>query len=133
MVPGRLAPVTSTCVPSDSDFAKQPLVSVLLPVPEQCAACPMYVFVPSLNTKFAVHWAPLVNVCTPGWTVALPAGAHARAPLAGAESARGGTASVAARLRGVMPGVLPSPACPYAPPLPGGPGELVALGLDVVE
>src|SRR3954470_4848169 len=133
MVPGRLAPVTSTCVPSGSDFAEQPFVSVLLPVPEQCAACPMYVFVPSLNTKFAVHWAPLVNVWTPGWMVALSAGAQARAPPAVANSATRATASVAARLRGVMPGVLPSPACPYAPALPGGPGELVALGLDVVE
>src|SRR3954449_12127441 len=118
MVPGRLAPVTSTCVPSGSDFAEQPFVSVLPPVPEQCAACPMYVFVPSLNTKFAVHWAPSVNVWTPGWTVALslntrsavhggrwvnvwppggtgalPAGPRAGAPLAVTDSATRATAS----------------------------------------
>src|SRR4051794_32629243 len=27
--------------------------------------------------KFAVHWAPSVNVCTPGWIAADAAGAHA--------------------------------------------------------
>src|SRR3954469_1182276 len=79
MVPGWLAPVTSTFVPSGSDFAVQPLVSVLPPVPEQCAAWPMYVLVPSLKMKLAVHCAPSVNVCTPGWTVAPSAGAHADA------------------------------------------------------
>src|SRR5258708_6855994 len=30
----------------------------------------MYTFVPSVNTKFAVHCAPAVNVCTPGCTAA---------------------------------------------------------------
>src|SRR4051794_13670775 len=55
----------STWVPSGSDCAEQPLVSVLPPVPEQCAAWPRYVFVPSLNTKLAVHCAPCVNVWMP--------------------------------------------------------------------
>src|SRR4051794_10470308 len=32
--------------------------------------------------KFAVHWPPSVNVCTPGCTVALDAGAHVGAPSA---------------------------------------------------
>ena len=41
MVPGRLAPVTLTCVPSGSDPESQPSVSVAAPVPEQCAAWPM--------------------------------------------------------------------------------------------
>jgi hypothetical protein len=32
--------------------------------------------VPLKNTKFAVHWAPAVKVWTPGWMVAVAAGAH---------------------------------------------------------
>src|SRR5690348_12332158 len=32
--------------------------------------------------KLAVHCAPSVNVCTPGWTVAVDAGAQAGAPVA---------------------------------------------------
>ena len=31
---------------------------------------------PLVNTKFAVHWAPSVSVCTPGWIAAVAAGAH---------------------------------------------------------
>ena len=73
MVPGLLAPVTSTGVPTGSEPESQPLVSVLPPVPEQWAAWPMYVFEASVKTKFAVHWAPSVKVCTPGWTVAVEA------------------------------------------------------------
>ena len=37
------------------------MVAVAAPVPEQCAAWPMYVSSPSEKTKFAVHWAPSVN------------------------------------------------------------------------
>jgi hypothetical protein len=44
MVPGLLAPVMSTGVPTGSEPLVQPLVSVLPPVPEQCAACPRYTF-----------------------------------------------------------------------------------------
>src|SRR5882724_10395496 len=99
MVPGWLAPLTVTGVPVGSEPEVQPLVAVLPPVPEQCAAWPMYVFVPSLNTKFAVHWAPLVNVWTPGWIVALPAGAQARAPGAVTSSATSDAAVSAASLR----------------------------------
>ena len=40
MVPGRLAPSTSTGVPSGWEPESQPSVSVLPPVPEQCAAWP---------------------------------------------------------------------------------------------
>ena len=42
-MPGLLAPVTVTGVPIGSEPARQPLVSVAAPVPEQCAAWPMYV------------------------------------------------------------------------------------------
>jgi hypothetical protein len=42
------------------------LVLFAAPVPEQCAAWPMYVLVASAKTKFAVHCAPEVYVCTPG-------------------------------------------------------------------
>src|SRR3954469_2289000 len=87
MDPGLLAPVTSTGVPVGSDPLVQPLVAVLPPVPEQCAAWPMYsVPDPSKKTKFAVHWPPAVNVWTPGWTVADDAGAHVGAPNAAAGS-----------------------------------------------
>ena len=41
MVPGLLAPSTSTCVPTGSEPLVQPSVSVLPPVPEQWAAWPM--------------------------------------------------------------------------------------------
>ena len=41
MVPGLLAPSTSTGVPSGRLPESQPFVSVLPPVPEQCAAWPM--------------------------------------------------------------------------------------------
>src|SRR5205085_7802042 len=34
--------------------------------------------------KLAVHCAPPVSVCTPGWTAAVAAGAHVGAPWAGA-------------------------------------------------
>src|SRR3954451_19866611 len=40
IVPGFEAPVTSTGVPTGSVPAEQPLVSVLPPVPAQCAAWP---------------------------------------------------------------------------------------------
>ncbi len=52
--------MTSTGVPSGSDCARQPSVSVASPVPEQCAAWPRKVRVPSVKTKLAVHWAPPV-------------------------------------------------------------------------
>jgi len=55
-----LAPPTSTGVPVGSECATQPLVAVLPSVPEQCAACPMYVLAPSLKMKLAVHWPPSV-------------------------------------------------------------------------
>ena len=58
-----------------------PSVSVLPRVPEQWAAWPMYVSVPFVKMKFEVHWAPSVNVCTPGWIVALLAGAQVRVVL----------------------------------------------------
>ena len=75
-MPGWAAPVTSTGVPSGKDVDVQPSVSVAVPVPAQCAAWPMYTVVPLVKTKFAVHCAPAVNVCTPGWTAAVAAGAH---------------------------------------------------------
>jgi hypothetical protein len=61
-----VAPSTSTGVPIGSDSVSQPLVSVAAPVPEQWAAYPMYTFDPSSKMKFEVHWAPSVNVMTPG-------------------------------------------------------------------
>src|SRR6185312_15989569 len=74
----------STGVPTGSEADVQPSVSVAEPVPEQCAACPRYTFVLSQNTKFAVHWAPSVRTWTPGWIVALAAGAHVGAAEADA-------------------------------------------------
>ena len=47
MTPGLRAPVTWTCVPTGSVPRRQPSVSVSPPVPEQWAAWPMYVVVPS--------------------------------------------------------------------------------------
>src|SRR4051812_22177440 len=98
MIAGCPVPM-STAVPLGSDCAEQPLVSVLPPVPEQWAAWPRYVVEPSLKTKFAVHWAPSVNVWTPGWTVAEPAGAHADAVDALNASAVRAAAPSAASLR----------------------------------
>src|SRR4051794_1677188 len=89
----------STAVPFGRDWAEQPLVSVLPPVPEQWAACPRYVVEPSLKTKLAVHWAPCVNVWMPGWTVAEAAGAHADAVEALRASAVRAAAVDAASLR----------------------------------
>src|SRR3954465_1967505 len=94
MVPGLLAPSTSTCVPTGSEAESQPLVSVLPPVPEQCAAWPMYVLAPSLKMKLAVHCAPPVNVMTPGWTAADEAGAQADAVPASANSPATATSAV---------------------------------------
>ena len=71
-----VTPPTSTLVPSGSDADEQPSVSVSAPVPEQCAAWPMYTVLPLRNTKFAVHCAPSVISWTPGWMVALPTAAH---------------------------------------------------------
>jgi hypothetical protein len=65
-----------------SEGEVHPLVAVLPPVPEQWAACPMYTSVVSKNTKLAVHCAPFVLVCTPGWTVADAADAHAGCAVA---------------------------------------------------
>src|SRR4051794_11952806 len=39
--------------------------------------------------KFAVHWAPSVNSCTPGWMAALDDGAHVGAALAAVPAASG--------------------------------------------
>src|SRR5205823_12038376 len=86
-----LAPVTSTGVPVGSDWLVQPLVSVAAPVPEEWAAWPRETFEPSSKTKLDVHWAPLVNVITPGWTVADAAGAHAEAAGASAATPRAAT------------------------------------------
>src|SRR3954454_3354618 len=94
MVPGFEAPSTSTCMPTGSEAEVQPFVSVLLPVPEQWAAWPVYVFVPSLKMKLAVHWAPPVKVITPGWTAAEEAGAHAEAEPASASSPATATSAV---------------------------------------
>jgi hypothetical protein len=47
MIAGWLAPVTSTAVPTGSVPDEQPSVAVFPPVPEQCAAWPTYVLVPS--------------------------------------------------------------------------------------
>src|SRR3954464_13973853 len=91
----------STCVPSGSDWAEQPLVSVLPPVPEQWAAWPRYVVPPSLKTKLAVHCAPCVNVWMPGWTVADGAGAHADAVEALRASAVRAAAPSAASFRAI--------------------------------
>src|SRR2546423_1881225 len=49
------------------------------PVPEQWAAWPTYPVEPFVKMKFDVHWAPWVNVWTPGWMAAVAAGAHADA------------------------------------------------------
>src|ERR1700760_443372 len=100
MVAGRPAPVTCTGGASGGDALLQPFVSVLPPVPEQCAAWPMYVSAPSVKMKFAVHWAPSVNVCTPGWIVAVAAGAQADA--ADGAMASAATAAAAARSRRCM-------------------------------
>src|SRR5437660_8711073 len=94
-------------VPSGSDLVLQPLVSVLLPVDEQWAAWPRYTPPEaSVKTKLAVHCpapprnegAP-VNVITPGWIVALPAGAQAEAPAAGTSAVRASTTAKSASLR----------------------------------
>src|SRR5205085_1961190 len=74
-------PVIVTGVPVGNEPLVQPLVAVLPPVPEQCAACPRYTFVPSEYTKFDVHCAPAVMTCTPGCTAAEAAGAHADAAV----------------------------------------------------
>src|SRR5690242_7895827 len=50
--------------------------------------------------KFAVHWAPSVNVWTPGWTVAVAAGAQADA--ADGTMASAASAAAAARSRRCM-------------------------------
>src|SRR3954466_10729658 len=100
MVPGLPAPLIVTGVPSGSEPESQPLVSVEPPVPEQCAACPMSVSVPLVKTKFAVHWPPSVTVWTPGWILAVEAGAHADA-IDGA-MARAAIAAVAAKARRSM-------------------------------
>jgi hypothetical protein len=55
----------------------QPFVSVAPPVPEQCAAWPMNVSAPAVNTKLEVHWAPSVKVMLPGRMLALSTGVHA--------------------------------------------------------
>ena len=54
-MPGCVAPLISTGVPSGSDPASQPFVSVAAPVPEQWAAWPMYVLPPPWKMKLAVH------------------------------------------------------------------------------
>src|SRR5918996_5583687 len=85
MVPGGVAFSISTAVPFGSDPESQPLVSFAPPVPEQCAAWPMYtLFAASKNTKFDVHWAPSVNVWLPGLIAALSAGAQAGSAKLGA-------------------------------------------------
>src|SRR4029453_9686939 len=42
----------------------------------------MKTLVPSVKMKLAVHCAPSVSVCTPGWTAAVAAGAHVGAAFA---------------------------------------------------
>src|SRR4029078_4846173 len=74
--PGCDAPSTVTGVPTGSEAEVHPSVSVLPPVPEQGAAWPMKTSVPSVKTKLAVHCAPSVSVCTPGWIAAVGAGAQ---------------------------------------------------------
>src|SRR3954451_20336676 len=80
-------------VPRGSDWAVQPFLAVAAPVPEQGAAWPRSTFVASAKQKFAVHCAPSVKTCTPGWIVAVAAGAHVgaaeaeTAPIASAASA----------------------------------------------
>ena len=49
--------------------------------------------VPRVKMKLAVHWAPSVNICTPGWMVAVAAGAHP--PAGGAAVAVGVGTTVA--------------------------------------
>ena len=85
-----LAPVTSTFVPIGSDWLVHPSVSVAAPVPEQWAAWPTYTVEPLVKMKFDVHWAPSVNVCTPGWMAAVAAGAHADAAGASTSAASRG-------------------------------------------
>src|SRR5437588_3508720 len=57
--------------------------------------------------KLAVHWAPAVNSCTPGWMAALEEGAHVGAALAAVPITSGArhpmairAAEAAAHLRG---------------------------------
>jgi hypothetical protein len=69
MVPGRLAPLTSTGVPRGREPARQPSVSVLPPVPEQCAAWRCRCGCVG-EDEVAVHWAPSGRFCTPGGMVA---------------------------------------------------------------
>src|SRR3954451_13065904 len=126
MVPGWLAPSTSTAVPVGSDPLSQPFVSVLPPVPEQCAAWPMY-SVPALSkkTKLAVHCAPSVTVCTPGWTVADDAGAHVGAP-----SAVAGSSATAANIATAVVNPLNCmfPPCSCTPAFPCRPKYPVRRG-----
>ena len=92
-------PTRVTLVPSGSDCARQPSVSVAAPVLAQCAACPMYVSLPRVKMKLAVHWPePAVSVWMPGWMVALDAGAHADA-AAGASAAAPMASAVARTAR----------------------------------
>src|SRR6266508_4444042 len=94
MTPGCDAPPTSTGVPMGSEPESQPCVSVAPPVPEQCAAWPMYTFEASKKMKLAVHCAPSVIVWTPGWIGAVAAGAQVGAATAdGASAAASGTAT----------------------------------------
>ena len=81
---------------------------------------------PSVNTKLAVHWAPSVNVMTPGWMVALLAGAQAKAPVAAVAAIATSDTAVSCRKPACCSQVcLPqlSDARRVGPlPDPGGPG-----------
>src|SRR2546429_5713321 len=96
MTPGRDAPVTCTGVPIGSEPDVQAAVAVFPPVPEQCAACPMYTLPASKKMKFAVHCAPFVKACTPGWIAADAAGAHVGSAVASVVSAAAATSRLEA-------------------------------------
>src|SRR3954471_12050589 len=79
--------------------------------------------VPEVKTKFAVHWAPAVKVCTPGWTVAVDAGAQAEAAPVGTMAAP--------TMRAVAMASAPCQ-CRRRAPLPGR-GERAGVERDIPD
>jgi hypothetical protein len=52
-----------------------------------------------VNTKLAVHWAPFVNVITPGWIAAVSAGAQTGTAAVGVAFATVGAAALTSTAR----------------------------------
>src|SRR4051812_6764380 len=71
--------------------------------------------------KFAVHWPPSVYVCTPGWTAAVEAGAHADAVEATASIPAMATSAVASIKRSLTTSPLGSWVSRYAAGCPALP------------